>query len=281
MNYTIVGEGNSNVVIRLGREYPHRLIRVCKRHSKVSKNNAYLYQNESFQKQFRDEFKEIAKNIDEIEYKKIWQSTGDDLLRVISKILIERNVNIDDDCIVIMIIKNYLDFTINIKTSIDYYTTIYNDRIIEFKPKWGKMSLDEYKKFIDYPHHDINDQNVPFCRNCQYIDVRKHREFCYNGCKSNDVLLPFKKFYQYLENPDNIIQKIYKTQLLLQEEIVNSHDPSLFHINSLIALRDVSIFHDMNTQKDRIIDIDYKDIDTIDAFQAKIHKERKLLNNIL
>lgn len=281
MNYKIVGEGNSNVVIQLDGKYPHRLVRVCKRHSKVSMNNAYLYKNETFQKQFRDEFKEIATNIDEIEYKIISQSTHTDLFGLISEVLIGRKVNIDEDYIVIMIIKNYLYFIISAKTSVDYYTTIYNNKVVEFKPKWGKMSLDEYKKFIDYPHHDINDQNVPFCRNCQYIDVRKHREFCYNGCKSNDVLLPFKKFYQYLENPDNIIQKIYKTQLLLQEEIVNSHDPSLFHINSLIALRDVSIFHDMKTQKDRIIDIDYKDIDTIDAFKVKIQKERKLLDNIL
>ena len=281
MKYKLVGEGKSNVVVQLDGKYLHSLIRVCKRHSKVSMNNAYLHKNEFFQAQFIDEFKEIATHIDEITYKKIYKSTHNDLFKMISKVLVERNVIINEDYITIMIIKNYLDFNINTKTHIDYYTTIYDDKVVEFKPKWGKMSLYEYKKFTNYPRNDINDQNIPFCRNCQHVEKQKHREICYNGCKSADVLLPYQTFCRYLEIPNNIIEKIYKTQLLLQDEVINSDDPSLFHINSLIALRYVSIFHDLNTQEDRIIDLDYKDIDRIDAFKAKIQKERKLLNNIL
>lgn len=277
MHATVVGEGNSNVVLSLKKYYSSEVIRVCKRFSKVSLNNEYLLKNKTFQERFIKEFVGISKCIDEILYKKVDKDTDNELFHIIEKVLMDKHVTIDEGYVIIMVFKNHLNFEISRKINVDYYTTIYNDFMVEFKPKWANMSLYDYKKYINYPNAATSDKEVSFCRNCKHINPAKPHLYCYNGCKSSKSIVKYGIFHDYLKNTDNLIYQIYKLQRDIQQTINNNIDTDLFYINGLIALRDLSIFYNMKTNTEKIIDLDYKDIVSIKDFRKKMQKEWTLL----
>lgn len=278
MGAAVIGEGKSNVILKLNEFYSGKVIRLCKRFPHVSSNNEYLAKNKSFQSRFDKEFIGISNHIDKIIYTEVHKNTNYDLFLIIQEVLKERFIEVDEERILIMILRNYLDFPITEKIQIDYYTKIYNNLMVEFKPKWAKMNLYEYKKSIHYPNMDQNDKQIPFCRNCYHVVDAKPQVYCYNGCKNSGNIRLFTEFLTHLNKPNNILQKIYGVQKQLIETLTEDKDTDMFYINALIALRDISIFYNMQTEKEFIIDLDYKDITSLEVYHQKMQKEWDYLN---
>lgn len=273
MRVSIIGEGKSNVILELNEYYPCKVIRLCKRFSKVSSNNEYLTKNRAFQLRFDSEFIGISDHIANAIYTEVDKNIDSKLFLIIQEVLEERFIEIDEQRISIIILKNYLNISITEKIQVDYYTKIYNNFIIEFKPKWAKMNLLEYKKCINYPTIDQRDKQISFCRNCNHVIDTKPQAYCFNGCKGLGSIVLFKDFLTYLNKPSNIVQKIYQLQKQLVQIVTEDEDIDMFYINALIALRDVSIFYNMETKEESIIDLDYKDITSVEVYQQKMQKE--------
>lgn len=278
MRASIIGEGKSNVILKLKEYYPGKVIRLCKRFPHVSSNNEYLSKNKAFQLRFDSEFTGISDHISNAIYTEVDKNTDIELFLIIQEVLEERFIKIDEERIMIIILRNYLNFSITEEVHVDYYTKIYNDFMAEFKPKWAKMNLFEYKKCINYPTIDQRDKQIPFCRNCNHIIDTKPQTYCYNGCKGLGSIKLFKDFLTYLNNPNNIVQKIFQIQKQLVQIVAEDEDIDMFYVNAIIALRDISIFYNLKTKEESLIDLDYKDISSAEVYHHKMQKEWRYLD---
>lgn len=273
MGASVIGEGKSNVILKIDEYWPGKVIRLCKRFSYVSSNNEYLTKNKGFQSRFNREFKGIADYSANTEYIEVDKNTDFKLFYMIREVLKEKLVEIDEDRIMIIILTNYLNFSVTEIVQVDYYTKIYNNFMAEFKPKWAKMNLLEYKKCINYPTINQIDKQIPFCRNCNHVIDSKPQVYCYNGCKGLGSIRFFKGFLTYLNKPNNIVQRIYQLQRQLIQIVAEDEDIDMFYLNALIALRDISIFYNIKTEEESIIDLDYKDINSVAVYHQKMQKE--------
>ena len=116
MHASIIGEGKSNVILKLNENYPGKVIRLCKRFPKVSSNNEYLSKNKAFQSRFNSEFTDISDHIANAVYTEVDKNTDSELFLIIQEVLEER-------------------FKMNLfeyKKCIDYPTIDQRDKLIPF-----------------------------------------------------------------------------------------------------------------------------------------------------
>ncbi|XBW35629.1 hypothetical protein QEN19_001203 [Hanseniaspora menglaensis] len=278
--FSQVNEGNSNILLsKDGNE--QSLFRLCKRKQSLRLNNKYVGQNIKFHQEVKNHYEFIGSYLQNEQLLLICKSNMTKEFDDLAEFLIKNKVKIDDDHISLVQIENCLAQGVSKIGVIDYYSKIYNNRILECKPKWNKMSLLNYMTYISFEGfgHEASDMNKVICRNClnSKTNIKKKFILCYNGCMGLQPIDGYPELKNYILTPSNIITKIYEQQTQLQDQIVYNDESTLFLINLLIALRDITLFIDIDKKKITIIDLDYKNIENKDDFDFKMSKEWILL----
>lgn len=275
--YIKVNEGSSNIILTLKGNNQY-VFRLCKRFKSLRMINEYVKKNINFHQQIKREYKFFADLLQSEEQIIVDKCKNDLDFKHLSMFLLKQQIILDDDEIFLIKIPNCLPEVIFNVDTIDYYSKIYNDFILECKPKWNIMCLYEMELYSNYLNSDENSKAM-FCRNCVKSDgdFKKPFKFCYNGCKGNSILNKHQDLLGYLMSSNNIITKIYELQKNLQERIIKNDKDCLFLINFLVSLRDLTLFIDFKKKKAAIIDLDYKNIENKNEFFIKMKKEWKYI----
>lgn len=274
-----VNEGNSNIILKKGNDAEH-VFRLCKRYNSLELINEYIGKNVEFHKQIRahyDLLNDLLPPDELIIVKKIKNSED---FSSLAFFLLKKDITVDDDYIVLVKLPNCLPANIFDVNVVDHYSKIYNGVLLECKPKWNQMTFNDFKIYANYTNFTSNrDSGILFCRNCSKAseNTEKPFNFCFNGCKGKFLLPKDHLMNKYLGSSENVIAKIYKLQNSLQQSIIKNSGSCTFLINMLTALRDVTLFIDLESNHVNLIDLDYKNIEHRKDFVIKMKKEWKYI----
>lgn len=273
-----VNEGNSNIILKKENDIDH-VFRLCKRCNSLALINEYISKNLEFHKQIRanyDLFNDLLP-LDELIIVNSMKNSED--FKILTFFLIKNGVAIDDDHIVLFKLPNCLPANILDVNVVDYYSKIYNNVLLECKPKWNQMTLYDFKIYTNYTATSARDSEISFCRNCSKANenIKKPFEFCYNGCKGEFLFPKDHPMKKYLGSFNNVIAKMYQLQNTLQQSIIRNNENCIFLVNMLAALRDVTFFINLENNQATLVDLDYKNIEYRKDFVLKMKKEWKYI----